>query len=182
MQEADLDDRHILQIKGQAKQAGYQAFFGDTISLSLDGKSSNGRRVCILVHESCKAQDIADRKDPNIQYLLTSGRWKEVMVPINGGKAQMCVATFYGVSGASGDQSKKDETERLLACAPLRMATMKNVPYMLNMDLNIDPQKMEVLTKCIEKGICHLQYGSNNPKCSKIKKTKRVILNTTQMQ
>ena len=114
-----MDDRHIAQIKGQAKQAGYQAFFGDTISLSLDGKSSNGRRVCILVHENCKAQDIADRKDPNIQYLLTSGRWKEVMVPINGGKAQMCVATFYGVSGASGDQAKKDETERLLACALL---------------------------------------------------------------
>ena len=67
----------------------------------------------------------------------------------------MCVATLYGVSGASGDNAKKDETERLLACALLRMASMRNVPYMLNMDLNIDPKKMEVLTKCIEKGICH---------------------------
>ena len=133
LEETDLDDRHIAQIKGQAKEAGYQTFYGDSVSLSLDGRSSNGRRVCILVHENCKAQDITDREDANTQFVLASGRWKEVMVPVNKGQSQMCIATLYGISGASNDNAKKEETERLLACALLRLVSMKHVPYILSL-------------------------------------------------
>ena len=138
------------KLKGQAREAGYQTFYGDSVSLSWDGRSSNGRRVCILVHENCKAQEITDRNDTNTQFLLASGRWKEVMVPINKGQAQMCIATLYGISGASNDNTKKEETERLLACALLRLAVMKHVPYVLTVDLNIDPKRMRILMRCIE--------------------------------
>ena len=154
-QEADMDGRHVPEIKALAHSAGYQIFFGAPTALSLDGKSNNGRRVAILVKGKAKAEIITDKADKHINLLALSGRWLEVCVPVGDGKQQIIVSTLYGISGASNDTTKRDETERLLAAALLRKAQLKNVPYFITTDLNIDPRKMKVLENAINQELCY---------------------------
>ena len=99
------------------------------------------------------AEIIADKSDKHINLLALSGRWLEVCVPVGDGKQQIIVSTLYAISGASNDTTKRDETERLLAAALLRKAQLKNEPYFITTDLNIDPRKMKVLENAINQEI-----------------------------
>ena len=82
LQEADMDERHVPEIKALAHSAGYQIFFGAPTALSLDGKSNSGRRIAILVKGKAKAEIITDKADKHINLLALSGRWLEVCVPV----------------------------------------------------------------------------------------------------
>ena len=103
-----------------------------------------------MVKLNNKSEDVTDDEDQINNFLKLSGRWVECTVPVDDGKSQICVASLYGIAGASNDHSKKDATERLLAHAIIRLAQLKDVPYYLNMDLNVDPAKMDILGKAID--------------------------------
>ena len=61
-------------------------------------------------------------------------------------------ASFYGIAGASANVTDYDANERLIAAALLRMRSMKDIPYFLGADLNIDPQKSTVIQSSIADG------------------------------
>ena len=62
---------------------------------------------------------------------------------------------------------KRDGTEKLLAGALLRAASLKGVPYMIGTDLNFDPALSEVLRKTFGKelmyDIIHDYYCGDPP-------------------
>ena len=70
-------------------------------------------------------------------------------MPTGDGSTHICVACLYGISGATTDQGKKDETERIFAGALLRAAQMKDVPYVISTDLNYNPDDSKILSKTI---------------------------------
>ena len=49
IQEVDLLEYRVGELRASAMQAGYQLFFGDTVQLGTDSNSAHGRRVAIAI-------------------------------------------------------------------------------------------------------------------------------------
>ena len=84
--------------------------------------------------------------------LLDSGRWCEVLVPIDDGKRHIIVAGYYGIAGASSDLTQYKMNEQLTHWALLRMLSFSNTPYILAGDFNVNPAASEVIQQAIGTG------------------------------
>lgn len=89
-------------------------------------------------------------------------------MPINGDPdAEIIIANLYGVSGASGNSQLREDNERLLKGALIRMAQMKDVPYILTADANVDPKDSEAIQKSTKSGLAvdvfNEAYGGDPP-------------------
>lgn len=89
-------------------------------------------------------------------------------MPINGDPdAEIIIANLYGISGASGNSQLREDNERLLKGALIRLAQMKDVPYILTADANVDPKNSEAIQKTINAGIAvdvfNDAYGGEPP-------------------
>jgi hypothetical protein len=155
VQEADLSEPNVADITNQALTAGYIIHWGKGGPISKDGHTRWGRRTCIMVQSDIKAKDISIDADDNTQYLHSTGRWVERLLPVKDGSEQVIVACLYGVSGASGKQSEYEENERLVAAAIARKAQFGDVPYIIATDLNVNPDKSETLQKAIDAQITY---------------------------
>ena len=108
-----------------------------------------------------KHKDISRNQDANTQFLIDTGRWVEIMIPVDNGKSHIIVASSYGISGASTDQSEYEENDRIVMAAMLRMAQMGPVPYFIGTDVNIDPSKSEAIQTAREaKIVCDIVFDS----------------------
>ena len=73
-----------------------------------------------------------------MDYLLDTGRWKEVKIPTMQDGFVITVAVIYGYSGASSSNKEYKANERLLTVALRRARLHKDVPYIIGGDLNIN--------------------------------------------
>ena len=166
VQEADIAEANVVDVTAQAAAAGDTAVWSKPTALSKDGATSRGRIMAILV-KNMKCHDISRNQDATTQFLIDSGRWVERMIPVDNGKSHIIVASMYGISGASSDQSEYEENERIIMAAMLRMSQMGSVPYFIGTDVNIDPSKSEAIQKSREAKIaCDIvfdAYGGKPP-------------------
>ena len=87
--------------------------------MGQDANSNWGRRVALLVQRDLHHVQIAAGECDDADYLLSTGRWQEIRVPMENG-ASMFVATIYGYPGAGHDENARLDNENLLAHAILR--------------------------------------------------------------
>ena len=102
LQETDLNECSVPDLIAQAREAGYDLIFGDTVPLGKDAQGNCGKRVGILIKLDTPSTDITSKGDMYTDTLKAYGRWVERLVPLAGGQ-QMIVASLYGYSGASAD-------------------------------------------------------------------------------
>ena len=103
---------------------------------------------------SAKPAKICPDEDEHVAFLNASGRWVERLIAMEGSHEHI-VASLYGYSGASSDNSKYQDNERLIVSATARMVQMGRVPYFICTDLNIDPRESEGLCKARQLGMIH---------------------------
>ena len=126
-------------------------------ALSKDSTTRHGCRVAILVKQPAEAFDITDASDPTCGFLLASGRWCEVVVPVNDGNKHIVISSLYGHSGASGEKANRSSgslyqlNEELIKRA-LARAKACGLPYYLCTDLNIDPRESDAINTARTKG------------------------------
>ena len=166
MQETDISEYSAPDIIAQAHAAGYQLIFGEPCPLGRDASKGRGRRTALLVKNDTPVEDITKRGDVYTDYLRSSWRWVERLVPIADGK-QIIVASLYGLSGASADATDYISNEKLIAAAIMRMRQIGNVPYFFAGDFNIDPACSKIMQTAIEAelitDIVDDAFGGNPP-------------------
>jgi exonuclease III len=149
LQEVDLAAHNVNDIKEQARTAGYDVHFGNTVQIVKDG-AEFGKRVAVCVKQPVAAVHLTEEcDDENVKRLLRSGRLVERLVPVGNEGAQIIIAVLYGAAGASVDKAACEENEALLAAAGIRAADMKDIPYYILMDANIDPGDSERINQLI---------------------------------
>ena len=147
-----------------ARKVLAEAARGVHFSIPMDARCATGNnnanleynadRQCRLAITVAKPTDAVTLaiEEGCTRALLDSGRWVEVLVPIDDGKKHIVVAGFYGISGASNDASQYKLKEQLIQWAILRMLSFSNTPYVIAGDFNIDPEASEVIQQAIADG------------------------------
>ena len=100
VQEVDLIEFRVNELKADAMLAGYQLFFGEPTQLGADAASVYGRRTAIAVKSDYKVDSICSNTEESIKTLSASGRWVERLIHFSN-ECQILVASYYGISGSS---------------------------------------------------------------------------------
>ena len=83
-------------------------------------------------------------------FLMGTGRWKEVTVPTAQKGLHVTFAVLYGLPTA-GNPGKDYETNEAFISAMIRRAKRcKDMPYVFGGDINFDPEKSRVLAAAIK--------------------------------
>ena len=83
---------------------------------------------------------------------MNIGRWIETAVQTGDGGQAVYIASYYGISGASGGGNLRERNQSLLALALARASSFGRVPYILAGDFNEDPLESQVILKAAQSG------------------------------
>ena len=108
LQEVDAAEYEISALKVDAFEYGYTLTFAEPTSLTKDGVTRTGRRAALLTKLPALPILLEHKGDAATAYLRSSGRWVEVMIPIDDGNKHIILASLYNPSGAGFDPIQQE--------------------------------------------------------------------------
>ena len=136
IQEANIPESQIRAYSRLLREASQQVRYGDTEHLGEE--AARQARILTATRADRVMLDL-QLHDPDLLMLQRSGRWKETAHFMDVGQHFFIVANFYGLPDTSSSASAKHANEAMLRKAILRASSIRNAPYFLIGDLNVDP-------------------------------------------
>jgi hypothetical protein len=124
--ETDIAEYELASIHEDIKENGYHAHFGKNCNLAKTDDKRRGRRVAIIVKGDKDKSILPNDCNEDHDFLMDSGRWREITIPTAEKGFFITVAVVYGYSGASGSTSEYNANERLLSAAIRRAQQFKD--------------------------------------------------------
>lgn len=137
----------------QGRVQGSMKEHGQLIKMSKPRRKKKGQR------ETAGVAIITGNNDPtaqadscvDIEVVADEGRYVEATISCGKGDGSITVMSLYGQDGAANESSKYRYNEDMVARVLLRAISAGDVPVFIGTDMNINPEKLEVLQEAIKK-------------------------------